>query len=94
MNSNEGNAEIRMDMSNLFREEVFTDNAVGTLRRLTPVTSEGEPESQRAGEARQHIPCLCRRDQPTAIEEALAWDTAAGVTRTLSPITTVEMSRE
>jgi hypothetical protein len=48
MNSNEGNAEIRMDMSNLFREEVFTDNAVGTLRRLTPVTPEGEPDPARS----------------------------------------------
>jgi hypothetical protein len=27
---------------------VFTDNAVGMLRRLTPVTVEGDPDSSRA----------------------------------------------
>ena len=31
--------EIKMDVNNLYREETFTDNAVGTLRRLTPSTS-------------------------------------------------------
>ncbi len=38
-NPNTGN-EIRMDAANLFLEEVFTDNTVGTLRRLTPVTPD------------------------------------------------------
>jgi hypothetical protein len=48
-NPNTGN-EIRMDTSNLFREEVFTDNTVGTLRRLTPVTPDGEPDPARSGQ--------------------------------------------
>ena len=48
-NPNKGN-EIRMDAANLFREEVFTDNAIGTLRRLTPVTPEGEPDPARSGQ--------------------------------------------
>lgn len=39
--------DIRMDLSNLYREEVFTDNAVGTLRRLVPVTAEGEVDASR-----------------------------------------------
>jgi len=39
--------EIKMDASSLFREEVFTDNAVGTLRRLTPVTVAGEDDPAR-----------------------------------------------
>jgi hypothetical protein len=32
----------------MYREETFTDNAVGTLRRLTPVTSGGETDNTRA----------------------------------------------
>lgn len=40
--------EIQMDTANLYREEVFTDNTVGTLRRLTPVTAAGEADPSRA----------------------------------------------
>jgi len=40
--------EIQMDTTNLYREEVFTDNAVGTLRRLVPVTADGEVDGTRA----------------------------------------------
>jgi hypothetical protein len=39
--------EIQMDTTNLYREEVFTDNAVGTLRRLVPVTADGEVDGSR-----------------------------------------------
>lgn len=39
--------EIRMDVANLYREETFTDNTVGTLRRLTPVTANGETDPSR-----------------------------------------------
>jgi hypothetical protein len=48
MNSPDTTNEIKMDASNLYREEVFTDNAVGTLRRLSPVTASGEPDSSRS----------------------------------------------
>ena len=40
--------DIKMDPSNLFREEVFTDNAVGTLRCLSPVTAAGDPDPTRS----------------------------------------------
>ena len=40
--------EIKMDPSNLFKEEVFTDNAVGTLRCLAPVTAAGDPDPTRS----------------------------------------------
>lgn len=39
--------EIKMDAANLYREETFTDNTVGTLRRLTPVTADGEIDPSR-----------------------------------------------
>lgn len=40
--------EIRMNAGGMYREETFTDNVVGTLRRLTPVTSGGETDMTRA----------------------------------------------
>ncbi len=39
--------EIKMDGNSMCREEVFTDNQIGTIRRLTPVTASGEDDSQR-----------------------------------------------
>ena len=39
--------EIKMDANSMYREELFTDNLVGTIRRLTPVTASGEDDSQR-----------------------------------------------
>ncbi len=48
MNNPETSNEIRMDAANLYLEEVFTDNAVGTLRRLSPVTASGDPDATRS----------------------------------------------
>ena len=36
-----------MDAASLYREEIYTDRAVGTLRVLTPVTSTGAPDPSR-----------------------------------------------
>jgi len=33
--------EIAMDVANLYREEVFTDLHVGSIKQLTPVTADG-----------------------------------------------------
>jgi hypothetical protein len=48
MNQPDTRNDIHMDIANLYREEVFTDNTVGTLRRLVPVTADGETDSSRA----------------------------------------------
>jgi hypothetical protein len=48
MNNPDSSNEIQMNASNLYREEVFTDNTVGTLRRLSPVTSGGDPDPSRS----------------------------------------------
>lgn len=40
-------ADANMDAANLYREEMITDRKVGTIRRLTPVTPEGEVDSTR-----------------------------------------------
>ena len=39
--------EIELQADDLYREEVFTDRRVGTLRRLTPVTASGDDDSAR-----------------------------------------------
>lgn len=40
--------EIKLDGEQLYREENFTDRRVGTLRRLTPVTSDGSDDPSRS----------------------------------------------
>ena len=40
-------SEIKLDETNLYKEEVFTDLRVGSLKQLTPVTKEGERDLAR-----------------------------------------------
>ena len=40
-------SQLRMDPASLYREEVYTDRRIGTIRMLTPVTSMGSPDSSR-----------------------------------------------
>lgn len=39
--------DIRMDASALYREEVFTDQRVGSIQRLTPVDEHGDGDPDR-----------------------------------------------
>ena len=39
--------DANMNPAELYREEVFTDQRIGTIRRLTPVTAEGEDDPSR-----------------------------------------------
>ncbi|MFK7958803.1 MAG: hypothetical protein AB8B96_22125 [Lysobacterales bacterium] len=39
--------ELKMDPENLYREEVFSDQRLGTIRKLTPVSTSGEPDASR-----------------------------------------------
>ncbi len=39
--------EPRMDPAALYREETFTDQKVGTIRRLTPVAADGADDASR-----------------------------------------------
>ena len=44
----EGNSmNLTMDAANVFREDVYTDRKVGTIRCLTPVKSDGTPDAGR-----------------------------------------------
>ena len=47
MNDTSRQTEIAMQADAMYREEIFTDNAVGTIRRLTPVDNNGEPDASR-----------------------------------------------
>ena len=40
-------SEIKIDETNLYREEVFTDLRVGSIKQLTPVTRDGNRDLAR-----------------------------------------------
>jgi hypothetical protein len=39
--------EPKMDAANLYREDIYTDRKVGTIRQMTPVKQDGTPDSAR-----------------------------------------------
>lgn len=39
--------KLEVDKNNLYREEVFTDLRVASIRRLTPITIDGSPDPGR-----------------------------------------------
>ena len=39
--------EIKLDVTQLYREEIFTDRKAGTLRRLVPVLADGNADAAR-----------------------------------------------
>ena len=72
--------ELSVDQENLYREETFTDLKIASIRRLTPVTSEGADDPTRptmfVGEttlmsARGPLPINCPIDA-TNLDEAIA----------------------
>lgn len=40
--------DIKLDATQLYREETYTDRKAGTLRRLVPVKSDGSDDTSRA----------------------------------------------
>jgi hypothetical protein len=38
---------MKMDAASLYREEIYTDRAAGTIRALLPVTRDGGPDASR-----------------------------------------------
>jgi hypothetical protein len=41
------NADAAMDETSLYREEIYTDRRIGTLRVLLPVKADGTPDATR-----------------------------------------------
>ena len=39
--------DVKVDKSNLYREESFTDLKVATIRRLSPIKEDGSPDNSR-----------------------------------------------
>ncbi len=39
--------DLNMDAESLYREEVFTDQKIGTIRQLIPITGDGETDPAR-----------------------------------------------
>ena len=48
MNNPETTNDIKMNHEDLYREVVFTDNRIGTIRQMQPVTADGDDDSGRA----------------------------------------------
>lgn len=40
-------SDLAMDPNALYREDVYTDRRLGTIRQLTPVTRDGQPDPTR-----------------------------------------------
>jgi len=47
MAQDSGMPDIQIDSAGLYREDIFTDRKAGTIRRLIPVTKDGETDSAR-----------------------------------------------
>ena len=47
MSSATESRQASMDATQLYREDIFTDRKVGTIRRLTPVTRDGSTDTTR-----------------------------------------------
>jgi len=77
---NEQMPDLKMDAESLYREEVFTDQKIGTLRQLIPVTADGEPDPARpvmfVGSAQMMTPAgalpLSFKLEATTVAEAVA----------------------
>ena len=41
-------ADVKVETNNLYREEVFTDLRIATIRRLVPVRADGSPDATRS----------------------------------------------
>lgn len=88
---------MKMDAANVFREDVYTDRKVGTIRCLTPVKSDGSPDAGRkplfVGEAQiltpmGAIPVTFEIDAASLEDAVKNYEAAAkvGVERTVKEI--------
>lgn len=97
------NLDFKMEAADVYREDVYTDRKVGTIRALTPVKSDGTPDPGRkpvyVGEAQiltpmGAIPVTFEIDAASLADAVSKYDAAAteGVARTVKEIQ--EMRRQ
>jgi len=95
--------DIEMDTASLYREEVYTDRKIGTIRALVPVTSDGGTDLGRKvifiGEAQivtqvGPLPVSFEIDAPNLVAAVAGYGAAAkvGVERTIQQLQ--EMRRQ
>lgn len=79
--------DIEVDPNDLYQEEVFTDRKAGSIRRLTPIKSNGETDQQRSviyvGQAQLltpmgAVPLTFEIDANSLAEAASKFSAAAG----------------
>ena len=79
--------EVRVDVANLYREEVYTDLRVATIRVLVPVRLDGTPDPSRetlfSGQT-----TLLSQAGPLPVECAIEWESRLHKGRLLSPSST------
>ena len=96
-------SDMTMDAASLYREEIYTDRKVGTLRVLQPVKSDGSPDTLRKtvyqGEAQLMtnmgpLPISFDIDAPTLADAIASYPeaTKAGIERAMREIQ--EMRRQ
>ena len=103
MSTDAESAQLKMDPASLYREDVYTDRRMGTIRVLTPVARDGAPDPARPvlylGEAQLvtsvgALPIAFEIDATSLGEAAEKFAAAAevGVERTMRQLQ--EMRRE
>ena len=91
------NLDFKMEAADVYREDVYTDRKVGTIRALTPVKSDGSPDTARkpvyVGEAQiltpmGAIPVTFEIEAASLADAIVKYDAAAkeGVERTVKEI--------
>ncbi len=78
---NDSTEQLSLNAEDLYREESFTDQKVGTIRRLTPVDTDGNDDSSRSAQFFGHtqvltpagaLPINFELEQATNLGEAAA----------------------
>jgi hypothetical protein len=94
---NDRNLDLKMEAADVYREDVYTDRKVGTIRALTPVKSDGSPDAGRqpvyVGEAQIMTPMgaipVTFEIDATSLDEAITQYAGAakeGIERTVKEI--------
>ena len=60
--------DIKMDVNNLYREEIFTDVKVGAIRRLSPIKADGSDDDNREVLFMGNTQLLSPAGQPVPIQ--------------------------